>query len=204
MDAGFARLGEPLFEAPRFTLQAPQSFQLPPSLTAALLWPSAVPTASLQPLSHLMRRLMASPTRVAAILQVNFAHWQPFYTVLKPCGLVYKSFSTGTLLRLVGRGGKYRRRAPNSIVTAVSIFRRFFPRRRPGQIRLCVCRAFKKRYDPYLQSALVPFALRHFDALIFNTRQLMHAYKWRRVAPIKKRIRKRLGIRSSKVKFWHF
>jgi hypothetical protein len=198
MDFGCDRLCAPLFDSSRFSLNAPACFKLSVPATAALLWPAAVPRILLPPFAHHMRRLMSNPTRVVSVLQVNFAHWQPFYTIFKPWGLVYKAFSTGALLSLAGQAGKHSRRSPASILTAVSIFKRFFPKRGSWQLRLFICRAFKKRYDPYLQSALVPFALRHFDALVFNTRQLMHTYKWRRVAPIKRRIRKRLGIRSSK------
>lgn len=124
------------------------------------------------------------------------------YALVSPAGRTVRTYTTGFILRLFNIRGKCSRRDPRRGLVAVSFFRRYLPPRPPGELRLGVCRQYKRHFDFFLHTNFLPFAKSSLDGLVFDSRTLTTAYRWRRVAPIKKRIRKRLGIRSGKPKTW--
>ena len=163
-----------------------------------LRWPQSGPSRPHSPIwAQYPGLVWARPTPASATLfRVSLEGWQPMYTLVGPSGAPIRTYSTGFIMRLYGGQGKRLRRDVARAPVSMSFFKRYLPPKGAGELRLGVCQGYKRRYDYFLQSALAPFAASHLDGLTMATRTLLKQYCWRRVAPIKKRIRKRLGIRS--------
>jgi len=194
------RQPEPLFHPIRLCRSSQPLWPWSPVDTQLFRWP--LPNAPKSPLpGRLFSRRLSYPSRVS-ILQFNFARWQPFYTLFHFDGSVKRAWSTGGILGLLGAKAKCMRRATKSFATVITFLGRLLPQLGWHSRHLGVCRGYKKRYDYVIHTSLLPFAKEHLSGLVFTLRTITHAYSWRRVAPIKKRTRKRLGIRSGKVNVW--
>jgi len=137
-----------------------------------------------------------APLAIFATFQVSFARWQPLYTLSKQPARTLRTYSTGFILRLYGVNTKCTRRAMNRGATSITFFKRYLPRWEGYPGCIVVCRSYKRRFDFFIQTQLAPFAYRYLGGLVFTPKLVQRFYKWRRVAPIKKRIRARLGIRA--------
>ena len=134
--------------------------------------------------------------RPVSIFIIRMAGWQPFYSLSDSCGSLLLTYSTGSILSLLGVTSKQARRDPKRGVSIVNFLYKYLPDQEDDSISLAICSGYKKRYDSFLQLQLFPFLKDRHNIIIFSTKLLTCAYKWRRVAPIKKRIRNRLGIRT--------
>ena len=111
-------------------------------------------------------------------------------------GKVFRTYSTGFILRLYRIESKCARRDPSRSLVSISFFKKYLPNKILNSLRYTICKGYKRKYDFFLQTQLIPFIKQKFDGLVFVPKVLQQHYDWRRIAPIKKRIRKRLSIRS--------
>lgn len=128
--------------------------------------------------------------------QVNLSKMQPFYTTLGEGRSVHKTFSTGCILRLYRVVAKRDRRKTEKGPLAIRFFKRFLLRYLLRAETTAVCSGYRRRYSFFLATALLPFARAYALDLIFAPKALTGAFSFRRVKAIKRRIRKRLGVRG--------
>lgn len=127
--------------------------------------------------------------------QANLAKLQPFYTTLVGSRRVQSTFSTGCILRLYRITSKRDRRKVDKAPLSLRFFKRFFKGALRRSRTTMVCLGYRRRYAFFLATALLPFARRYANSLVFAPRALTGAFSFRRVKAIKKRIRKRIGAR---------
>lgn len=128
--------------------------------------------------------------------QINLAKLQPFYTTLVGARRVQHTFSTGCILRLYRVTAKRDRRKVEKAPLSLRFFKRFFKQSLRRARTTAVCLGYRRRYAFFLSSALLPFARRYAHSLVFAPQTLTNAFSFRRVKAIKKRIRKRIGVRA--------
>lgn len=148
-----------------------------------------------QPYRSCRLQLSATLSVPTYYFQVNLAKMQPLYTTLIGARRVHKTFSTGCILHLHRISSKRDRRNMARGQMILRFFQRFFSRYFRCSRTTAVCLGYRRRYSFFLASALLPFIRRYASNLVFAPQALTGAFAFRRVKAIKKRIRKRLGIR---------
>lgn len=132
---------------------------------------------------------------VGSVFFLSLDHWQPHYTLMSPDNLVLRTYSSGFILRLyLILPKKFRRSSIYITNYHFKFFKTFLPVKKKLEVRNAICKSYKRCFNSFINKGLIPFSKTHLTSILFALKTLMIPYTWRRVAPIKKRIRKRISI----------
>lgn len=134
---------------------------------------------------------------VGSVFFFSLDYWQPHYSLMSPTSSVLRTYSSGFILKLyLILPKKFRRSSLYMTTYHFRFFKTFLPPKKKLEVRTAICKSYKRRYSFLINKGLIPFSKTHLTNILFALKTLMIPYTWRRVAPIKKRIRKRLSIRG--------
>lgn len=132
---------------------------------------------------------------IGSIFYFNLKKWKPNYALINSDSKLVRTYSTGFILKLYSINLKKFRRSTKHLTSFhFKFFKSYLPVKKKFEIRMGLCSSYKRRYSLLILKGLIPFAKTHLTNILFLTKLLTTPYTWRRVSPIKKRIRKRLKI----------
>lgn len=148
---------------------------------------------SYNPINYNMIYITKPTMYVGSIFFFSLNYWQPNYCLMAPNNSIIRTYSSGFILKLyLILPKKFRRSSMYMTTYHFRFFKSFLPVKKKLEVRTAICKSYKRKYTNLITKGLIPFAKTHITNLVFSVKALTIPYSWRRVAPIKKRIRKRI------------
>ncbi len=125
--------------------------------------------------------------------QVFIDREQPRYLLLNSNTRLLNFFSTGFILRLYGIFAKYFRRMSERHSSVILFFLKFFKKKLYNSSGAFVLKGYKRKYMYFINLLLTKLVIGNFNYIYLFPQLRMNLYFFRRVKPIKKRIKKKIN-----------